>query len=405
MRFTKIKQHPIWTVFGLLLGAFFAAFIYRFIGTFVFGIFFYYVSRPVYRRLQTYIPYRGITAGISLIVVTFPLFVLLSWISIAALREYRILDEQLNVAAQLEPFLGPFIDLSAATDGNLSSITGSLDTLETILDVLLQYVSIFGIGATHLILMIVIAFYLLRDDHRLGNWIRSFDNDSDYLSRYMTAIDKDLHHIFFGNILNALFAGVISSLLYIGLNSIAPPTLSIPYPVLVGSIVGVASLIPIVGMKVAYFPIAAYLYAVTFLPSSEPLYWFPTTFLITSFIFVDGIPDLLLRPYVSGKNTHIGMLMGAYILGPFMFGWYGIFLAPMLLVFVVQYSRIILPELLENKELKPDASPTKQLILTDPGENTDTETDPSGDARNNPTDTVNESTQNSDVDPSSTTPP
>lgn len=352
MRFEKIRQHPFWSILGVLLGLFFAFFIYRFIGTFVFGIFFYYVSRPFYRRVKQHIEYRGLAAGISLLVVMLPLFILFSWLSMAALQEYRLINEQLDIASQLEPYVGPFIDLTAATNGNFSSLTGSIDAVQTTLDVMLQYVSIFGIGATHLFLMIIIAFYLLRDDHKLSAWLRSFDNDNEYLTRYIKVVDQDLHHIFFGNILNAVIAGTIASLLYLSLNTIAPAGVNVPYPVLIGSLVGVASLIPIVGMKIAYLPIAGYLYVTTTLLPSEPAFWFPTTFLVGSFILVDGIPDFILRPYVSGKNTHIGMLMGAYILGPFMFGYYGIFLAPMLLVLVLQYSRIILPELLEADNLQ-----------------------------------------------------
>lgn len=372
MLFRKIRAHPFWAFFGLVLAIFFAQFIHRFIGTIVFGVFFYYVSRPFYRRFQPYIPYRGVTAGLSLIIVTLPLFGLLSWLTIAALREYRLVDEQLDIAEQLEPYIGPAIDLSAATSGNFSSIPGSVATLQTTIDVLFEYVSVFGIGATHLLLMIIIAFYLLRDDHRLSQWLRKFDNDSGFLSRYMEAVDEDLHHIFFGNILNAVFAGVLASIIYLGLNNVAPPALHIPYPVLLGSLVGVASLIPIVGMKIAYFPVAGYLYAIAAVTPGEPRYWFPTMFLVSSVIIIDGIPDFILRPYVSGKNTHMGMLMGAYILGPFMFGWYGLFLAPMLLVFVIHYSRIMLPEFLDAPEAKQTTTATPTPPRTTASENTDT---------------------------------
>lgn len=371
MNVQKIREHPFWTLFGVFLALFLAYFIYQFIGTFVLGVFFYYVSRPFHRRLIQYIPYRGIAAGISLIVVTLPLLLLISAITLAALREYRLFDQRYDITSQLEPYLDPFIDISAATSGNLSSLSTSTDAIQNTLAVMIQYLSIFGIGATHFLLMIIIAFYLLRDDHRLGNWLRAFDNDAGYLNHYMNIVDQDLHHIFFGNILNAVFAGTIASIVYLGLNSISPTTLQIPYPILLGALVGVASLIPIVGMKLAYVPVAGYLYAMAFLSAGTPMYWFPTLFLISSFILIDGIPDFILRPYVSGKNTHIGMLMGAYILGPFMFGWYGIFLAPLLLVFTLQYSRLILPELTEIDTLKLIDTDNSTLQSTEP-QTTDT---------------------------------
>jgi len=45
-------------------------------------------------------------------------------------------------------------------------------------------------------------------------------------------------------------------------------------------------------------------------------YWFPTTFAVVSFVVVDTIPDLVLRPYVSGRTLHVRMVMLAYIVGP-----------------------------------------------------------------------------------------
>jgi hypothetical protein len=45
----------------------------------------------------------------------------------------------------------------------------------------------------------------------------------------------------------------------------------------------------------------------------------------------------------------------AYILGPVVFGWYGLFLGPLLLVLVVHLARIVLPELVRGESPTPDA--------------------------------------------------
>jgi len=80
-----------------------------------------------------------------------------------------------------------------------------------------------------------------------------------------------------------------------------------------------------------------------------------------------------LRPYVSGQNVHVGALMLAYTLGPLLFGWYGLFLMPVLLVLVIQFARIVLPDL-----LAADEPPTIPLVgtplrVSDPVETTDDE--------------------------------
>ena len=60
-------------------------------------------------------------------------------------------------------------------------------------------------------------------------------------------------------------------------------------------------------------------------------------------IFVDWIPDLLVRPYVSGGDMHMGLILLAYVIGPWVFGFCGILLGPIVVVLAVNLCRI-LPE-------------------------------------------------------------
>jgi hypothetical protein len=47
--------------------------------------------------------------------------------------------------------------------------------------------------------------------------------------------------------------------------------------------------------------------------------------------------------------------MIAYTFGPLLFGWYGIFLMPMLLVLVFHFARLVLPELVQGRAIQPTA--------------------------------------------------
>jgi hypothetical protein len=71
--------------------------------------------------------------------------------------------------------------------------------------------------------------------------------------------------------------------------------------------------------------------------------------LAVAVVVVDTIPDFLIRPYVSGNRTHVGLLMFAYILGPIAFGFYGIFLGPILLVLFAQFFRTVAPYVLSGE--------------------------------------------------------
>ena len=85
--------------------------------------------------------------------------------------------------------------------------------------------------------------------------------------------------------------------------------------------------------------------------------------------------------------------MFAFILGPALFGWYGLFLGPLLLVLIAHFVRLVLPELLagdrpESDRVEPeptagesettaDATESRppETATADTGENGDADTD------------------------------
>ena len=124
-------------------------------------------------------------------------------------------------------------------------------------------------------------------------------------------------------------------------------------------------------MKIVYVPVAILL-AVEALIHNPALIWFPLVFAAVSLVIIDTIPDLILRPYVSGRDLHTGAVMIAYIIGPLLFGWYGLFLGPLILVLVVQFARILLPELIRGEPVTATATagnpldPSNNVYLPEP---------------------------------------
>ena len=344
-----------WAIGGVLAIALLFV-LYSFVGTFVFGVFIYYATRPVYRRIRRRVRSRSLAAALALFVLALPLLLLVLYATAIGLQELSRFSSTADLGP-LEGVLGPYLDLSELVR-DPSELLRNPDVrsgLESALATLLDSLGFVGTGLLHMFVMFAIAFYLLRDGPRLSRWTRSrFGDDRDVLTAYGRAVDIDLHKVFSGNILNAVITGAIGAISYSVLDFFAPAgTAGIPYAALVGLLAGAASLIPIVGMKLVYIPIAIYLYAVFYLSGGGPDLWFPTAFVLVSFVVVDTIPDLVLRPYVSGRSLHVGMVMLAYIFGPLLFGWYGIFLGPMLLVFTIHFARVVLPELLAGRPIQP----------------------------------------------------
>ncbi|AXG11221.1 AI-2E family transporter [Haloplanus rubicundus] len=375
-----------WWSLGIALGAALLYVVYRFVGTFVFGVFIYYATRPIYRRLRRVIRPASLAAAVSLFALALPALVLVTYALSIALGE---LLRYVNGGA-LDPTRWPLVDQelldSIADPATLLQLdleqyltAEGVRSLLSSLGSAVDTVAFVGIGAVHLFVMLALSFYLLRDGDRLSRWVvRKFGDERGVLETYGRAVDRDFKAIFFGNILNAVLTGSIGVLAYSILNVYAPAGLAIPAAPLVGLLAGVASLIPIVGMKLVYVPVALYLAVVGALTDPTGL-WFVVLFAAISFVIVDTIPDLVLRPYVSGRSLHVGSLMIAYTFGPLLFGWYGIFLTPMLLVLVVHFARLVLPELLDGEPIKPYAVDPGTVGTGEPYTGLDADTDGTGD--------------------------
>jgi len=369
MEFSELdKGRLAWWGLGLVLMAALVYVGYWFVGTLVFGLFIYYATRPIYRQLRRALNNSSLAALVSLFALVLPALLLVGYalaIALQQIDEYAnngLLDiEQLGLdPAMLDRVADPATILQDAFGGVLSA--GDLTQLLSSLGSAFGTVATFGIALIHLFVMLALAFYLLRDDHKLTRWFYlRFGDDRAIVQTFFSSVDRDFHSIFFGNILNAVLTGTIGVITYTTLNVFAPPELQIPAPALVGLLAGIASLVPIVGMKLVYIPVAVLLLAQTMLAPAPGMLAFVIAFAVVSFVLVDSIPDLILRPYVSGRSLHVGAVMLAYTLGPLLFGWYGIFLMPMLLVLVVRFAKVVLPELMAGRPIEPYAIDPGQL--------------------------------------------
>ena len=366
------RSRLAWWGLGLVLGGALLFVVHSFVGTFVFGLFLYYATRPIYRRIRTRIRPPSLAAAVALFVLALPALALVAYTGAVAVSElirltneglfdlsrYPFTADQLATLTDFEELLE--IDPTAITLAQLRGAISSLGSAG-------EAVAFVGIGLVHLFAMIALAFYLLRDDRKFSRWFRArIADDRGVMEAFLTGVDRDFNNIFFGNILNAVLTGAIAVVAYSVLNLLAPPRVAIPAAGLVGLFAGVASLIPVVGMKLVYVPVTAYLGATSYLADPNTL-WFTAAFFAVSFVIVDTIPDLVLRPYVSGRHLHVGAVMIAYTLGPLLFGWYGIFLGPIILVLVVNFARHVLPVLIAREPLVPYAVDPGVVVGEDPG--------------------------------------
>ena len=347
---------------------------WRFVGTVVMGLFVYYVTRPVFRRINARIESRTIAVAVTLLTAVVPLLFIIGWavaILIESLTDLLESDAFRDLETLVQPYLditallaefGQFVQAAIADPARLADVQFD-PALGEIVESVLSSVGVAFNAGIHGFIVLILVFYLLRDDYRIGRWARNtFIEDDGVLEKYFTTVDADLHNVYFGNILNALLTGVLAAVVYTLLNAVAPQATRIPEAAFLGLLVGVASLVPVIGIKIVTWPVGAYLLGRALWLDPQSI-WFPVVFFLVSFVVVDYIPDQLLRPYVSGRTLHVGAVMLAYTVGPLLFGWYGIFLAPFLFVVTFEFGRILLPWLLDTQR-----TPITTQVTSEPPE-------------------------------------
>ena len=390
--FAVDRARAAWWLLGAAILVIVGFVAFSFIGTIVFGLFIYYAARPLNRQFQRVLPSRGLAAATSLLALAVPTALLMGYALAVALRDLRSYLTGLE-DGRIEAVLEPYLAKTSVQDPSSALTDLDAGTVQDALAVALDYLGFVGNGLLHVFIMFAIAFYLLRDDRRLGAWLfRRFGNEEGNVTAYLAAVDRDLHNVFFGNLLNILLTGAIGAVTFTLLNNVAPPGIEIPHPALIGFLTGAASLVPIVGMKVVIVPVAGLLFGRAFLADASGGIGFAVLFLAVSLVVVDVIPDLLLRPYISARDLHTGLVMLSYLFGPLLFGWYGLFLGPIVLVVVVQFVDQILPDLLADRPI--ETSTTEASIqgqvraesspLFDDVEWGDGTTEPDGDGEGTP---------------------
>lgn len=316
----KRSQALLYTTAIVLAGVLFSV-LYAFIGTFILGLFLYYASRPIYVRLRYRLRPASMAAAVSLFLLVLPVILLFWYTATLGFNELRSLTHVTiaNSGPLLPNFttLGVLDEVNLIVDATVSNPDRILqeNRLRTVvmgmIGTVTNYIRVILTGLLHLFISVTIAFYLLRDGDGLASWVTTQMSD-DTLIEYGRAIDSDLKTIYFGNILNALLTGIIGAFVFWILAEIAPAGVPVPVPILLGLLVGAGSLIPVVGMKIVYIPVTVFLGVQALLVNPKTL-WFPLMFFGVTFILVDTIPDIVLRPYVSGRNLHVGMVMFVHL--------------------------------------------------------------------------------------------
>ncbi|SEH64840.1 Predicted PurR-regulated permease PerM [Halopenitus malekzadehii] len=354
-------------LFGLVIALITGYIAYRFVAALTVAVFIYYSTRRFYRGLARFRLPKRVRAASALSMVGIPLLLLISYTVVLLVVEAQQFVQQyavMEAAAENVAWLDTGDTPPELTFEGIVELyrSGGFDPLiEFGLDHAGFLTSMLSSFVLNLLIVVVVTYYLLIDGGKVHEWLLAFDDDA-IVREYLEAADDELESVLFGNLLNVIAISLIAVTTYMGYNVFVPPAAQVPYPALAGALTGVASLIPVVGMKIVYLPIAAVMVTPSVLAGDVGPVPYVVGFLALTVVVVDTIPDILLRPYFSGKTTHVGLLMLAYIFGPVVLGFHGLFLAPIILVLALTFAYTALPRLLgadpdadiEDPALDPD---------------------------------------------------
>lgn len=372
-----------WWLFVALLAVVATLIAYEFIGILVLAIFGYYATRPINDRLATAIDSDDVAAWATVLVVLIPLLLLVFYAGIQlalqaqqALGSIGVLPQDLLQALPVEQ--------RTALQSAFRNPTRLLSNPQRILDVATMIGSVLGVISGVLLrisLAITLTYFLLANDKALADGFRRIFGGTDSTAyAYGVALDEDFESVWFGNFLFVLVMAVIATVTYWWTNLVAPSGLHIPMVLVLGFLTGVASLIPLVVGKVVYLPVIAALGLQASQAQGTP-YLFVGIVLVVYFFVLDFLPQTFVQPYITGRQLDTVMMMFGYLLGPILFGWYGLFLLPMIFIVILEAIRIVVPNLVRGEPMTTEVE-IGEAVGTTPRATRDAvpETDGSDDA-------------------------
>jgi predicted PurR-regulated permease PerM len=283
----------------------------------IFGVFFFFVTRPIKEFLDKYTKYSAYLATFC-IVLPFICIAIYGTMEMWGEAQWAAghIDDINGLIRQVIVGLGLPFDINSNLDAAFSSLydyTGTFLSSLSLKNMISGVVSL----AMNALISLFVCFYLLKDGASFAKSLKDLAPAAkrDILEDFLTDADRILSGIFTGTFYTALFVAAGSLIVFI--------VFGIPYKALFTAFVFIAAMIPILSGMMVFLPLTLYIYV-----DRSPLV--AALFLGTAVIFVYLPPDFILRPYLINKasDIHPLLIILAFIGGGIAGGLAGFFAAP-----------------------------------------------------------------------------
>lgn len=316
-----MKKDIEWTALAVLLFALFVASVYivrPFLDAVILAAFFAYITYPIAQRIERIFKSRTLSATLVVALAVLPVVVVgLQLINIYS-REFSHLKEIKFFVPILEEM--DWERVYALAVAELGSRLSSEKILRGI-----------GTGFEFFVKAFIVlagSFYMLKERIVLRGFLISLAPPSREQSviRFLDTVDKMFHGIFLGHFITAIAAGFIASLSFYLIGTFMGIGFLRTYPLLLGFLTAITTLLPIIGAWLVYIPMSIFLFLLGNIEGASVV-------LVFGILALSIAPDMVIRPYISGRKgkTHPFVVLLGFICGPFIFGAIGIILGPAIL--------------------------------------------------------------------------
>lgn len=355
------RSRIVWWLLALVVAALLVTVIRRFLGVIAFSAFLYYAGRPVSRRLEERVGSRARAASLTILLILVPFVAILGIVAAVALAQVlAIADEDL---AELVADAVPGAETAALPETPQGVYALAVEYLRPedamqLLTNAADIVATLAIVMFEVTLLSAIVYLLLRGDREVAAWFRETVAEPGTTGHeYLRAVDEELEHIYVGQMVTMFAVIVLAWVLYAALDFFAPAGLSLPFPLLFALLSGVATFVPVIGRSLVYVPIGI-VFGVQALQTDPVLVWYAGFAMLAGWFGLDPAVRYGVRPYLTSHGVSPGLMLLAYVSSGAIFGWYGVFLAPLLLVGTLQFLHHVFPALLHGEPITAGAEET-----------------------------------------------
>jgi len=286
------SDHLAWWLLGILFVGIVAFVGYQYLPWLVFGLFVYYVARPITRWLEARVGSTGPAAAATILLLVVPFVGFVAAFLVVALGQFANALSGVPVqaiAGQL-PFQVP-TPLPTTSEAVYQTVVVLVQdpSVQSTVAAVSGTLGVIGVTLYNVFLSLLFAFFLLVSDRALAAWFTAeiFDDDS-LPTDYFGSVDAGFKSVYFGYTLTIFAIMVLTAVIYTLFNVFAPGTLAIPYVVLLAVVTGLSTLVPLVGRSVIYLFIAG-LFALQATSTDPTLLWYPLLFFVVMAVAFDNI--------------------------------------------------------------------------------------------------------------------